>query len=43
MKREMQRVKKFGVILTLKKSDESIEKGVVFVHSAVFRERETDV
>ena len=32
----MKRVKKSGVILALKKSEESSEKGVVFVHSAVF-------
>ena len=36
MKREMKRVKKFGVILALKKSEEPSEKRVVFVHTAVF-------
>ena len=36
MKREMKRVKKFGVILALNKSEERREKRVVFVHSAVF-------
>ena len=32
----MKRVKKFGVILALIKTEESSEKVVVFVHSAVF-------
>ena len=32
----MKRVKKFGVNLALKKSEESSKKGVVFVLSAVF-------
>ena len=36
MKREMKRVKKFGVILVLSKSEERSEKRVVFVHTAVF-------
>ena len=36
MKREMKRVKKFGVILVLNKSEERSEKRVVFVHTAVF-------
>ena len=35
--REMKRVKKFGVILVLKKSEERSEKRVVFVHTAVFK------
>ena len=39
MKREMKRVKKFGVILALNKSEERSKKRVVFVHTAVF-ERE---
>ena len=38
----MKRVKKFGVILELNKSEERSEKRVVFVHSAVF-EREIEV
>ena len=37
MKREMKRVKKFGAILALNKSEERSEKGVVFVHTAVFK------
>ena len=36
MKREMKRVKKFGVILVVNKSEERSEKRVVFVHTAVF-------
>ena len=36
MKREMKRVKNFGVILALNKSEERSEKRVVFVHTAVF-------
>ena len=36
MKREMKRVKKFGVILARNKSEERSEKRVVFVHTAVF-------
>ena len=32
----MKRVKKFGVILALNKSEERSEKRVVFVHTAVF-------
>ena len=36
MKREMKRVKKFGAILVLNKSEERSEKRVVFVHAAVF-------
>ena len=36
LKREMKRVKKFGVILVLNKSEERSEKKVVFVHTAVF-------
>ena len=36
MKREMKRVKKFGVILGLNNSEERSEKRVVFVHTAIF-------
>ena len=36
MKREMKRVRKFGVILVLNKSGERSDKRVVFVHAAVF-------
>ena len=36
MKREMKRVKKFGVILLLNKSEERSKKRVLFVHTAVF-------
>ena len=36
MKREMKRVKKFGVILVVNKSEERSEKRVVFVQTAVF-------
>ena len=36
LKREMKRVKKFGVILVLNKSEEQNKKSVVFVHTAVF-------
>ena len=36
LKREMKRVKKFGVILVLNKSEERSEKRVVFVHTTVF-------
>ena len=36
MKREMKRVKKFGVILVLIESEERSEKRLVFVHTAVF-------
>ena len=43
MKREIKLVKKFGVILVLNKSEERSEKRVVFVHTAVLREREIDV
>ena len=32
----MKRVKKYGMILELNKSEERSEKRVVFVHSAVF-------
>ena len=35
MKREMKRVKKFGVILVVNKSEEWSEKRVVFVHNTV--------
>ena len=35
MKREMKRVKKFGVILVLNKSEERSEKRVVFVYTDV--------
>ena len=43
MKREMKRVKKFGLILALNKSEERSEKRVVFVHTAALGEREIDV
>ena len=33
---KMKRVKKFGAFLALRNSEKSSEKGVVFVHSAVF-------
>ena len=36
LKREMKRVKKFGVILVLNKIEERSKKRVVFVHAAVF-------
>ena len=36
MKREMKRVKKFGVILALNKREERSKERVVFVHTAVF-------
>ena len=39
----MKRVKKFGVILVLNKSEERSEKRVISVHAAVLREREIDV
>ena len=39
----MKRVKKFGVILVLNKSEERSEKRVVFVHTLSLREREIDV
>ena len=36
-------MKKLGVILGLNKSEERSKKRVVFVHTAVLREREIDV
>ena len=39
MKLEMKRVKKFGVILVLNKSEERSEKRVVFVQSGVFERK----
>ena len=39
----MKRVKKFGVILVLNKSEERSEKRVVFVQPLFLREREIDV
>ena len=36
MKREMKRVKKFGVTFVLNENEERSEKRVIFVHIAVF-------
>ena len=43
MKREMKRVKKFGVILALNELEERSEKRVVLFISLFLREREIDV